>query len=82
MSFMNRDELLVQLQVLFRDVLNNNNIQLTEDTSAEDIDEWTSLTHVQLITSMEQTFNIKFALREMMSWQNVGEIMDSIEKKL
>lgn len=79
---MNRDELLVQLQVLFRDVLNNNNIQLTEDTSAEDIDEWTSLTHVQLITSMEQTFNIKFALREMMSWQNVGEIMDSIEKKL
>lgn len=79
---MNKQEILAKLQELFRDVLGNEDIVLAESTSADDIEEWTSLTHVQLITTMEQEFNIHFKLQEMMSWQNVGEIADSIITKL
>lgn len=79
---MTREEILAKVEEIFRDVLENENIVLNEETTAEDIEEWTSLTHVQLISAMESGLNIKFSLREMMSWQNVGEIVNSIEKKL
>lgn len=79
---MTREEILAKVEEIFRDVLENENILLNEETTAEDIEEWTSLTHVQLISAMESGLNIKFSLREMMSWQNVGEIVNSIEKKL
>ena len=79
---MTREEILAKVEEIFRNVLENEAIVLNEETTAEDIEEWTSLTHVQLISAMEQQLNIKFSLREMMSWQNVGEIVNSIEKKL
>ena len=79
---MTREEILAKVEEIFRDVLANQSIVLNEETTAEDIEEWTSLTHVQLISAMESGLNIKFSLREMMSWQNVGEIVNSIEKKL
>lgn len=79
---MTREEILAKVEEIFRSVLGNQGIVLNEATTAEDIEEWTSLTHVQLISAMENELNIKFSLREMMSWQTVGEIINSIEKKL
>ena len=79
---MNRKELLEQMQDIFRSVLANPAIMLAEQTTAEDIEEWTSLTHVQLINAIEDKMSVHFSVREMMGWQNVGEIMDSIEAKL
>lgn len=79
---MTRDEILAKVEEIFRNVLGNQSIVLNEETVAEDIQEWTSLSHAQLVIAMEQAFAIKFSLREMMSWQNVGEIVSSIEKKV
>ena len=79
---MTREEILAKVEVIFRDVLGNDGIVLTEDTVAEDIQEWTSLSHAQLVIAMENELNLKFSLREMMSWQSVGEIVSSIEKKV
>lgn len=79
---MNKQEILARMQNIFRDVLDNEEIVLTESSTADDIEEWTSLTHVQLITTIEQEFNIHFKMQEMMSWQNVGEIAESIIAKL
>lgn len=79
---MNKQEILAKMQDIFCDVLDNEEIVLTESTSADDIEEWNSLTHVQLITAIEQEFCIHFGMQEMMSWQNVGEIADSIIAKL
>jgi acyl carrier protein len=78
---MNRTELIEYLQSIFCRVLGNDAITLNENTTAEDIAEWTSLTHVQLINEIESAMNVHFSVREMMGWQNVGEIMDSIEAK-
>ncbi len=78
---MNRTELLDRLQDVFRRILGKPALMLNETTTAEDIPEWTSLTHVQLINEIEDTMKVHFSVREMMGWQNVGEIMDSIEAK-
>jgi acyl carrier protein len=79
---MTREEIIAKVQDIFRRELGNESIVLKDETVAEDIQEWTSLSHAQLVIAMEKELNIKFSLREMMSWQNVGEIVNSIEKKI
>lgn len=79
---MNKQEILAKMEEIFRDALNNDDIVLTEETTAQDIEEWNSLTQVQLITTIEHEFNIRFSLMEMMNWTKVGEIAAGIQGKL
>ena len=79
---MERKEIFDKLTDIFRDVMDNNEIVLEEYTTAEDIEEWDSLAHVQLIEKIETVFGVKFSAKEMMSWDDVGEFVDSIEQKL
>ncbi|MDR3680593.1 MAG: acyl carrier protein [Flavipsychrobacter sp.] len=79
---MERIELLKSINDVFIDVLDNEDIQLTEKTSATDVEDWDSLNHIQLIVAIEKKFKIRFKSDEIRSWQNVGEMMDSIETKL
>ena len=55
---------------------------LTDETTADDVEEWDSLSHVQLVAAMEEAFGIEFKSREILSWENIGDLIDSIEKKL
>lgn len=79
---MERKEIYEKLTVIFREVMDNDEIVLEENTTAEDIEEWDSLAHVQLIEKIEDVFGLKFSAKEMMSWDDVGEFVDSIEEKL
>ena len=79
---MERKEIYEKLTEIFRDVMDNDKIVLEENTTAEDIEEWDSLAHVQLIEKIESVFGIKFSAKEMMSWEDVGEFVDSIEERL
>jgi len=79
---MTNQEILAEVQEIFRDVLDNEEIVLTEETTANDIDEWDSLTHIQLIVAEEKHFKIKFSSKEILSWKNVGEMVESIKSKL
>ena len=79
---MERKEIFEKLTEIFRDVMDNVEIVLEENTTAEDIEEWDSLAHVQLIEKIEAVFGVKFSAKEMMSWDEVGELVDSIEEKL
>lgn len=78
---MNKDQIIREVQEIFRDVLDNEEIVLTNETTADDIEEWDSLTHIQLIVSIEKHFQIRFTSREILSWQNVGEMIDCIASK-
>lgn len=78
---MNKKEILVELQEIFQDVLDNEDIELTPETTADDIEEWDSLAHVQLVVAIEKKFNVKFSSKEIMSWANVGEIVECILSK-
>lgn len=73
---------LQQLTTIFREVLENNTITLSEDTTAHDIDEWDSLTNISLITAVEKHYGVKFKLREILKLKNVGELCKLISKKL
>lgn len=79
---MERKEIFEKLTEIFRDVMDNDEIVLEENTTAEDIEEWDSLAHVQLIEKIESVFGVKFSAKEMMSWDDVGEFVDSIEERL
>ena len=67
---------------LFRDILDNDSIMLTPETTADDIEEWDSLSHIQLIVALEKKFKIKFTTAEITSYKNVGQMVESIVRKL
>lgn len=75
---MERNEIYAKLNEIFRDVLDNDEIELQDSTTAEDIEEWTSLTHIQLIVEIEKAFGLRFTSEEILEWKNVGEMVDSI----
>ena len=78
---MKETEIIEKVQEIFRDVLDNEEIELSRETSAEDIEEWDSLSHIQLIVAIEKAFGIKFTSKEITSWANVGEMIDCILTK-
>lgn len=78
---MEKNQILEEVQEIFREVLDNEEIVLANETTADDIEEWDSLTHIQLIVAVEKHFKIKFTSKEILSWQNVGEMIDCIAAK-
>ena len=75
---MEKQEIFAKLTEIFQDVLDNDEIVVTADTKADDIEEWDSLTNIQLVVAIEKAFGIKFKSSEIMSWSNVGEMINSI----
>lgn len=79
---MTREEILLKVQNIFRDVLENDSINLTDDMSADDIEEYDSLAHIQLVVAIELEFKIKFSAKDIISWNSIGEMIDCIERYL
>ena len=77
---MEKKEILHRVEEVFRDVLDNEEITLAEITTANDIDEWDSLTHVELVRAVEKAFGIRFTSAEILSWKNVGELVESVAR--
>ena len=73
---------LEKLNGIFRTVFDNDEINIQPETTANDVDGWDSLSHVNLILAVEQGFKIKFNQRELMTFKNVGDLLRSIESKL
>ncbi len=78
---MEKTEILAKVQDIFRDVLDNEDIELMYESTADDIEEWDSLSHIQLIVAIEKSFKIRFTSREILSWKNVGEMLNCIATK-
>ncbi len=76
------EEILTQTNEIFKDVLDNDDIELAPATTADDIEEWDSLTHIQLIVAMEKHFKIRFKTSEITSYKNLGEMCYGIQKKI
>lgn len=79
---MERNEILKRVEEIFREELEQEDLVLSDETTADDVDGWDSLSHVQLVAAMEESFGIEFKSREILSWDNVGDLIDSIEKKV
>lgn len=76
------DNLLEELQPIFRDVLDNPNLVLTRESNASTVEDWDSLAHVNLVTVIEGRYKVRFALGELQDLKNVGDLIDLLQEKL
>ena len=75
---MSREEVFEKLNRVFREVFDSEDITVVDATTAKDVDGWDSLMHITLISEVEDTFDIRFAMRDVTRMQNVGEMADRI----
>ncbi|WP_303913611.1 acyl carrier protein [Bacteroides mediterraneensis] len=78
---METKELLEILNGIFRKVLKRDDITLTEDTTAHEVDGWDSLTNMILLTEIEKKFGVRFTFREIVKLKNVGDLCQTILNK-
>lgn len=80
---MEREEIFSKLNEIFEDVLDlDETPELNDATTANDIEEWDSLSHIQLIVAIEKAFKLKFTSQEILKWNTVGEMVDTIIARL
>ena len=79
---MTREELYEDLNEVFREVFDDESICVDDHTTADDIEDWDSLEHINLIVAIEKKFSIKFNMGEVNKFKNVGEMADNILAKL
>lgn len=79
---MEKNDILKRVEEIFRDELEIDDLELSYETTADDVEGWDSLSHVQLVAAMEEAFGIEFSSREILSWDNIGDLIDSIQKKV
>lgn len=75
-------DILSKIQEIFRDVLDDPNIQLTRGSSSSNIAGWDSLAHINLVLAIEQEFNTHLSLSELQGLKNVGDIVDLVQQRL
>ena len=76
------DIILKQVNDIFIDILDNDQIKLTPDTSAKDIEEWDSLNHIQLIVAIEKHFKVRFNSSEINKWKNIGDMCEALQQRI
>ena len=79
---MDRNEILAKINEIAKDVFDNDEVELTEATTAADVEEWDSLSHLSLVSDIEDEFGIRFTLAEISGSKNVGELVDAIIKHM
>ncbi len=79
---LSKNEILASVADIMRDVFDDDDLQISLDTTAEDVEDWDSLSHIRLIVAVERKFNFKFKNSEIESLKNVGELVNLIATKV
>jgi acyl carrier protein len=78
---MEKEEILQQLTLIFEQVLKRSDLKIDYNMSAEDIDEWDSLTNMTIISEIEKKWGVHFKLRDIVRMKNIGDMIDVIIKQ-
>ena len=78
---MNEKQIYERLNEVFRDVFDDEDITVNADTTADDIDDWESIEHINLVGAVEDEFGLRFKMGEVSGMKNVGEMVDIIMKR-
>ena len=79
---MTREELFDGVQDIFRDIFDEDDMVIEDKTNSDDVEEWDSLNHINLVSAIEKEFEIRFALGELMALKDVGAMIDLMVEKL
>jgi acyl carrier protein len=72
------DQVMMELTPIFRDALDDERLVLTSDMSARNVEGWDSFTHTHLIAAIERHYGIRFRLKELLNFQNVGDMCGAV----
>jgi acyl carrier protein len=78
---MTQQEIYPRLTKIMRDVLDDDNLVVTPELTANDVEGWDSVNHITLVVAIEEAFGIKFKSAELEKMKNVGQLVEQIEKK-
>lgn len=78
---MNKNNIWDRLNDVFRDVFDDKKLFIDERTTADDIEDWDSLEHINLIEAVEEEFSMKFKMKEVSGMKNVGEMVRIIDER-
>ena len=79
---MKKKEIIEKLTLIFRDTFGHPTLDLRDDMTADDVENWDSLTHMLLITNVENQLGLKFKLKDLNKMKQVGDMISLIESKL
>lgn len=79
---MERNEIVEKLTAVFQEVFSDSSLVLNDDMTANDVEKWDSLTHMLMISTVEERFGVKFKLKELNKLKKVGDIVSVLEEKL
>ena len=74
-------EIMDRLNAIFQDVFDDDSLTVGPDTTAKDVEDWDSLSHITLISAVEDEFRMKFSMKEVVEMKNVGEMISIIEAR-
>lgn len=78
---LSKDEIIERLDDVFRDVFDDDTLEVDEDTTADDIEDWDSIEHITLIGAVEDEFKMRFKMSEVSGMKDVGEMIGIIEQR-
>mgnify|MGYP000989739472 CR=1 FL=1 len=79
---MTREEIFIGVRDIFRDIFDEDDLVIQDATTSDDIEDWDSLNHINLVSAIEKEFSIRFALGELSTLKDVGAMVDLIVEKL
>ena len=75
---MTKAEAMEALTPVFREVFDDDSIELSDDLTAADVDGWDSVEHFNLISEIESRFGMRFKMKEASGMKNVGELAEIV----
>lgn len=78
---MEKQVIIEKITKIFREVFSDNNIVINDEMTANDVENWDSLTHMLMITKVEEEFGVKFKLKELNKLKQVGDIVSLLVEK-
>lgn len=79
---MGKNEIVEKLTSVFQEVFSDSSLVLNDDMTANDVEKWDSLTHMLMISTVEERFGVKFKLKELNKLKKVGDIVSTLQEKL
>lgn len=79
---MKREEIVEKMTEIFRRVFENDNMVLSDDMTPETVENWVSLTHMKMVTALQENFGVKFSIKDQLNLMRVGDIITLLEEKL